>query len=149
MTAAQVLSYGGGVQSVAMCLLVAQGRLPRPDRIVIADTGREARSTWEYLDAHVQPLLREHDLTVEIAPHSLASHDLRGTSGSLLIPVWTRDGVPTPGFCSGEWKRDVVYRYLRNSGVKQSVHWIGYSLDERRRARPSSGNRHQVYPLLG
>lgn len=44
----QVLSYGGGVQTVAMVALVLQGRLPRPDMIVIADTSREKQSTWDY-----------------------------------------------------------------------------------------------------
>lgn len=65
----QVLGYGGGVQTVAMCLLVAKGVLPNPDRIVCADTSREVDSTWEYLDRYVQPyMLAECGLTVEIAP---------------------------------------------------------------------------------
>lgn len=146
MTTAQILSYGGGVQSVTMCLLVAQGRLPQPDRIVIADTGREAGTTWEYLDAHVQPLLAEHGLAVEILPHSLSSHDLYAKSGALLLPVWTDTGI-LPGYCSGEWKRDVVYRWLSRQGIHQSVHWIGYSLDERQRVREDK-KRPRAYPLL-
>ena len=49
-------SYGGGTQSVAIAVLVAQGRLPRPELLVIADTGREATETWEYHEKHVAPL---------------------------------------------------------------------------------------------
>src|SRR5205823_5953839 len=49
MSAATVLAYGGGTQTVGMCLLVGTGSLPRPDRIVMADTGREVRSTFAYL----------------------------------------------------------------------------------------------------
>ena len=33
-----ILSYGGGTQSIAICILIAQGRLPKPERIIIADT---------------------------------------------------------------------------------------------------------------
>ena len=36
-----VWSYGGGVQSVAMAIMVANGMLKRPECIVMADTGRE------------------------------------------------------------------------------------------------------------
>ncbi len=91
----QVLSYGGGKQSVAMCLLVAQGKLPRPDHIVIANTGREAQSTWDYLGTHVQPMLAEVGLKVEVAPHSLATVDLYGHNGDLLMPAFTtQSGKP-------------------------------------------------------
>lgn len=42
MERTQVFSYGGGVQTAAICALIIQGRLPRPDIIVISDTGKEA-----------------------------------------------------------------------------------------------------------
>jgi hypothetical protein len=41
-----ILSYGGGIQTIAMCVLVAQDRLERPDAIIVADTGREMPTTW-------------------------------------------------------------------------------------------------------
>jgi hypothetical protein len=49
-----VWSFGGGVQSWALAVLVAQGRLPRPDYTVIANTKREATETWEYLCANAE-----------------------------------------------------------------------------------------------
>lgn len=33
-----VWSYGGGVQSAAIAVLVLRGELPRPERVVMADT---------------------------------------------------------------------------------------------------------------
>jgi 3'-phosphoadenosine 5'-phosphosulfate sulfotransferase (PAPS reductase)/FAD synthetase len=104
---ATVLNYGGGRQTVAICLLIAKGILPKPDRIVMADTGRENPTTFEYLDKYVQPLLREHGMQVEIAPRSLAKVDLHSHKGDLLIPAFTKTGKLS-AFCSGEWKRDVV-----------------------------------------
>ena len=71
-----VWSYGGGTQTAAIAVLVLQGRLPRPDHIIMADTGREATATWDYLDTVVQPALEAEGMRVEVAPHSLASKDL-------------------------------------------------------------------------
>lgn len=137
------MSYGGGWQSVAMCVLVAEGKLPRPDLIGIADTGREVGSTWEYLHAVMTPYLARVGLVVEIVPHSLARVDLCDKSGLTLMPAYTRteDGMGLFGdmtykegrlaaFCSGEWKRDVMERWLRLKGAKKAEQWIGYSLDE-------------------
>lgn len=147
-TKAQVLAYGGGVQTVAMCVLVTSGRLPRPDRIVAADTGREARSTWAYLDEHTRPLLAPLGLDVEIAPHSLATVDMYAHNGDLLVPAFTATGK-LRGFCSGEWKRDVLPRHLRASGVRRATMWLGISLEERRRAtNPARGLWGVRYPLL-
>jgi hypothetical protein len=145
-----IWSYGGGVQSVTIACLVAAGRLPRPDRVVIADTGREAETTWAYLDAHVRPLLAP--LAVEIAPHSLSSVDLYSPKGTLLIPAFTSKEGKTgmlPGYCSVEWKRRVVRRWLRNEGVKKASLWLGISVDEVGRAKPSDVKwlTHE-YPLI-
>jgi 3'-phosphoadenosine 5'-phosphosulfate sulfotransferase (PAPS reductase)/FAD synthetase len=129
---ATVFSYGGGRQTVAMCVLIARGVLPKPDRIVIADTSRENPSTWEYLEQHVQPMLNEHGLTVEVASHELATVDLHGKNGDLLLPVFTQTGK-LQTYCSNEWKRRVVDRHLRKAGITGGIRWIGFAFDEKRR----------------
>lgn len=126
----QILSYGGGRQTVAICCLIADGILPKPDRIVMADPGREAATTWAYLASHVRPMLAEIGMTVEIAPRSLATVDIYSHTGTLLIPAFTATGKLS-GWCSGEWKRDVRNRYLVAQGVYAGDVWIGYALDER------------------
>lgn len=129
----QVINYGGGSQTVTLCILVAEGVVPRPDKIVMADTGREVKSTFSYLNDHVQPYLTKHGLPpVEIAPHSLATTDLHSHNGILLLPVFTATGKMR-AFCSGEWKTEVVRRYMRADGVKSATQWIGYAFDETRR----------------
>jgi hypothetical protein len=142
------LSYGGGWQSVAMCVLVKEGALPRPDLIGIADTSREIGSTWEYLYGVMQPYLDGIGLKIEVVPHTLARVDLYDAEGLTLMPAWTRTTEIVAGlfgdqeehadgrlgsFCSGEWKRDVMERWLRLKGVKTCEQWIGYSLDETKR----------------
>lgn len=143
-------SYGGGVQSVAIGVLVAEGALPVPDLAVIADTGRERRTTWEYLHDHMQPyLLNRVGLTVQTASHDLARKDLYDDSGLTLMPAYTAEGRKA-AFCSGEWKRDVIERWLRAQGVRECVSWIGYSIDEVRRV-PKRDHRpwcHLAFPLI-
>lgn len=131
-----VWSYGGGTQSAAVAVAVLRGLLPRPERIVMADTSREATATWDYLHNVVGPALDREGLTVEIAPHSLAAKDVYSTSGKPLMPMYSRatGGVGMmQNYCSGEWKRDVVRRYLRSVGYgpKNPIeNWLGMSTDE-------------------
>jgi hypothetical protein len=139
-------SYGGGTQSAAIAVLVLQGKLPRPDIIVMADTAREATETWEYLHNVVNPALKEIGLEVEIASHDLAKKDLWGgkEGDTLLMPVYTEGGEGRlPSYCSAEWKREPVNRYLRSMGYgpkKPIVQWFGMSVDELQRLNGSTKN---------
>lgn len=132
MTDVDVWSYGGGWQSVAMGVLIREGVIERPDLAVIADTGRERRSTWDYMRNVMQPYLDPIGLTIEVAPHTLAGRDLYGPDGLTLMPAWTTEGR-LASFCSGTWKRDVIERWLRLKGVKTCRSWIGFSIDEKQR----------------
>lgn len=129
---ATVLSYGGGRQTVAICLLIAKGVLPKPDRIVMADTSREKPTTFEYLEKYTRPFMREHGLEIEIAERRHAKVDMHSHKGDLILPVYTEHGKSN-AFCSGEWKRDVVERHLREQGITGGTSWIGFAFDERRR----------------
>jgi hypothetical protein len=137
MTADRILvwSYGGGVQSVAIAVLVASGKLPCPDLAAIADTSREGTATWQYLSKYVLPLLSGIGLQIEIAPHSLATVDLYAHNGDLLLPMYTASSK-FPTFCSSEWKEYVMMRWARQQGVKSCDVWLGFSHDEIRRAKP-------------
>jgi hypothetical protein len=156
------LSYGGGWQSVAMCVLVRQGKLPRPDLVGIADTGREVATTWEYAYGVMQPFLDPIGLKIEVVPHTLARVDLYAKDGTTLIPAYTKteNGMGMFGdmtfkegreaaFCSGEWKRDTMERWYRLKGVKECVQWIGYSLDEISRVKADHRDWcHNEFPLI-
>lgn len=147
-----IWSYGGGTQSVAIAVMVANGELTRPDRVVIADTGREAQETWDYTRDVVNPLLAEVDLEVEIASHDYATVDLYALNGDLLIPAFTGDSGALPGFCSNEWKKRVVSRWAKDQGYGKknpARMWLGISVDEVHRAKPSGIPwLHYHWPLL-
>lgn len=145
-----VWSYGGGVQTAAIAVLIGRGQVPTPDLTVMADTGREASETWEYLHHVMQPYLTHHGVTVEIVPHTVATVDLYGgeDGNSLLIPAYTQTGR-LEGFCSNEWKRRPVRRYLRQRGVTDCTMWLGFSTDELRRMHQSDvGWIHNEFPLI-
>jgi 3'-phosphoadenosine 5'-phosphosulfate sulfotransferase (PAPS reductase)/FAD synthetase len=146
-----VWSFGGGTQSIAIAVLIAQGKLPKPKHAIFADTGREASETMEYFEANVKPIFDKCGLTLEIAPHSLATVDLYDKHGLTLIPAFTADGASRT-FCSNEWKKSVLNRYLRSLGYgpKNPVRsWIGISKDEIGRAKESDTKWNEnYYPLL-
>lgn len=138
----QVLNYGGGVQSCAIAVLILQGRIPKPDFAVIADTGREKGSTWEYLHGVVEPAFRSIGIPIH-RPHKdqyAYRHDDLWSRETTLIPVFTTENGKVskmPGYCSNWWKKEVVQNYLkRKNGAKVSemCNWIGFLTDEHRRA---------------
>jgi 3'-phosphoadenosine 5'-phosphosulfate sulfotransferase (PAPS reductase)/FAD synthetase len=145
----EILSYGGGTQTIAMCVLVAQGKLPKPDYVIAADTGREMPTTWEYADEVARPLLASVGLDLHIAPHTLATVDLYSGNGDSVLPAYTETGK-LPTFCSNEWKARVVHRYARQvlgTGT-DLVNWIGFSMDEVNRIKGTDGRRFPLIELM-
>ena len=128
----QVWMYGGGVQSCAIAALIVQGKLPKPDVAVIADTGREKQSTWDYLRDVIQPAL---GFEIEIIKkEDFKSPDI-WKAENLLLPVYSNQSGQVsklPTFCSGEWKLMVCNRFLSGKGIppRNRTQWYGFSLDE-------------------
>jgi hypothetical protein len=163
-TKCQVFSSGGGTQSCCIAALIVQGKLPKPDICVIADTGYENCRTWEYLDAVVIPAL--HGVGVEVC--RISAHDWKtpwaginefSRDGTLLIGAFTcQSGCPGKlhGYCSRAWKIEPVTRWLsQKRGLTRStvVKWIGFSRDEVKRIhRMAKGDEYQNglirFPLL-
>jgi hypothetical protein len=149
----QVWSCGGGTQSAAIAALIIQGRLPKPDYAAMVDTGREKSSTWRFVDGVLRPRLAEVGCDLVIVPKSkYATVDLYSGNGDLLLPVYTTQNGEVskmPGYCSNEWKRRPLQRWLRALGVEQCDVWIGFSTDELRRVRrPTEGWFQERYPLV-
>jgi hypothetical protein len=159
----QVFSHGGGTQGSAICAMIASGRLPAPDVAVIADTGRESSPVWRYFDRYTKPALSAAGVSViERLPHSFDGTgwntvDIYGGKDrdTILMPMYTssagarREGM-LPKYCSNEWKRRPVERFLRSIGITEADVWIGFSVDEattRARFNPEAKFR-DVYPLI-
>lgn len=168
-----VWSFGGGTQSAAIAALIILGRLPKPDYAVMVDTEREKPATWMYLKYVVRPNLEAVGVDIVVVPKSrYATVDVWGgkTGRTMLLPVFTtqkggsvshddegnvvavRHGAigKLTNWCSGEWKREVMFRYLRREiGLTKWESWLGISTDEmaRMRLRDKRGNPHW-FPLI-
>ncbi len=148
-----VWSYGGGKQSAAIAALIIRGELPRPDYIVMSDTERERSSTFRYLDAVITPALAAIGLAVEVVKKSeYATVDLYSKNGSLLIPAFTTQSgtvAKLPTYCSNEWKRRVILRWMTAQGLRPAEMWLGISTDEADRMKDSdTGWLTHRYPLI-
>lgn len=152
MSKAEILSYGGGVQSVATVLLIADGVLPKPDMVVFADTGREVSTTLEYAERYTFPLLQRLGVPVHVVKASQFGQDMLWWGDSILIPAFERTGTGTRqlrNLCSYKWKRRTIQHFLRSRGVRSCRVWLCISVDEWTRAKDSREQWYQHwYPLL-
>ena len=137
-----IVTYGGSIQSTTIAALIVTGHLPRPERLVMADTGRERTIVWRYLDEVTNPRLATIGLQIERIPDVYRRWDIAKGDvppGDILMPVYTEAGK-LPTFCSNEWKKLPVRRYLREQGYGPDLPvrlWYGMSLDEVGRMRTS------------
>lgn len=153
MNRVQVWSNGGGVQSSAIAVLIAEGKLPAPDLAVIADTEREGSATWDYLRDHIGPMLADVGVKVWRVRKSEYTADDLYVNDNLLIPAFsTINGVDgkQPGFCSDKWKKTVVQRFCRDlfPDARGFDMWMGISTDELGRVKVVDGKWRKKYPLI-
>lgn len=145
---AQVWNCGGGTQSCAIAALIVQGRLPKPDFSVIADTTHESGGTWNYMDRILIPELKKVGVDLirisrddfHYKREKLWQRQKDGTLDPNIPAYSTRFQNNPPNKisagCSSEWKGETVdIWFSRIHGITRSqrVHWIGFSRDEQRR----------------
>lgn len=156
----QLWSSGGGTQSTAIAVLIAQGKLPKPDIAVMSDTGREHTPVFEYLERYVKPMLESVGVEVHVVQKSdFIDFDLcSGKDGdTVLPPFFSRWGkseheelARQPSYCSDKWKTTVVRRFVNSKfpkGTKFET-WMGMSTDELRRVKPTIDKWQKRYPLV-
>lgn len=157
-----VISYGGGVQSTAMLVLAAQGRISI-DAALLANVGDDSEhpGTLSYVREIAIPWAREHDVTVHMldrvkrdgSTETLWQRLMRDNSRSLPIPVRMSNGAPGTRSCTADFKIKVVGRWLRENGASKddpATVNIGISVDEIQRANARRVEPHEriAYPLL-
>lgn len=164
-TKAQIWSCGGGRQSCAIAVLIAEGKYPKPDISVIANTGRERFTTFPYLRQYVIPTLASVGVDLQIVDASEWSYygtDYVDGTGGLMLPVYSFDDKGNPvkfgADCSGNWKRDAINRWLSKvHGITRSKYfkWIGFSRSPRELLRAHNmsqskkeGNGKTRFPLI-
>lgn len=146
-----VISLGAGVQSSTMALMAAHGEIiPIPDAAIFADTKSEPASVYRWLDwLETQlpfPVYRvtAGDLGVVAATVRTSKNGNKYTQAN--PPAWAvnSSGKPSPIMrqCTQQFKIEVIQREIRRLFGKGEVQqWIGISLDEAHRMKPSRNAR--------
>ncbi|MGW1814234.1 phosphoadenosine phosphosulfate reductase [Streptomyces sp. NPDC002125] len=157
------ISYGGGVQSTALLVLAAQGRIDFRT-FLMANVGDDSEhpATLRYLDEYARPYAAEHGIELvlldRVMVRSGETRTLHGQltkegSRSLAIPVRMSNGAPGTRSCTADFKIKVIGRELKRRGATKdnpATIGIGISLDEIHRANNRRCEPHEeiVYPLL-
>lgn len=143
----QVLSFGAGTQSTAMLILCAEGRLPKPDLVIFADTGSETEATYNHVSNWAIPFCKQHQIEFKI---------VRSHHGALHEHYLKQRNIPMIGIakCTVDFKVRPIRRHLRtivgNGKGKVLVEcWLGITNDEatRRQAGDVKWVRN-VFPFL-
>lgn len=157
------ISYGGGVQSTALLVLAAQGRIPFRT-FLFCNVGEDSEhpATLEYVEQVAKPyaaaqgiaLQELHRVRRDGTPETLWGHLMRDGSRSLPIPVRMSNGAPGNRSCTADFKIRVVSRWLKAHGATAehpATVGIGISLDEIQRANTRVKDEWErvVYPLVG
>jgi len=161
------ISYGGGVQSTAMLVLAAQGRLGYDiDAALFANVGEKAEhpATLEYIRDIATPWAAERGITVHEIKRTtkdgqvrdLYEHLIAGTAAgkqSDIIPLRGESGAPMSRGCTRDYKVMVVARWLKANGASKNspaTVCIGISTDEITRVSNKRQGNYEVpvYPLI-
>jgi hypothetical protein len=154
----RVLSLGAGVQSSAMLLMALEGRFgDKPDIAIFADTQWEPADTYRWLDELTEivapfPIIRVTKGDMRAAA-TTGLQTRKGTKRFIALPFHVRkpDGKHSiaPRHCTEDYKLRAMRSYLWKEGIRRIESWIGISLDEADRMKPSRlksvKNR---YPLI-
>ncbi len=143
----EVLSYGGGVQSTAMLILIRDGILPKPDIVIFSDTGSEMRETID--NVHEFGKTFSKDLGIPFAV-------VTSPRGRLHEDYHAKAAIPVIGnrSCTGNFKIAPQRRFMRKivgnkAGVVLVNSWLGITTDEEHRRTVSDVKwTHMRYPML-
>lgn len=149
-----ILSFGGGVQSTAILMMMVDGSLPKVDAAIFADPGEESDATYAHIDwcearfAEMGIPFYRRSAGGRLGDHLKVGRN--STGGQFAsVPFYTVSPSGDKGLirrqCTKEYKTQIVERAVRRDvlGLKprQRVpvnvtirQWIGISYDEQARA---------------
>lgn len=153
------LSLGAGVQSSALALMLANGKLgPIPEVAVFADTQAEPDAVYDWL-RWLERMLPFPVVRVTVGDLAAASTAVRTSKTGTkylkpMIPAYIVQPDGTRGIsqrhCTLDYKITPVLRELRRRAAGRDVtQYIGISFDELHRMKPAQQPwLHNAYPLV-
>jgi hypothetical protein len=143
-----VIPFGGGVNSVAMCILLVQQSAPI-DHIVFSNTGGfsnkgEKAETYRYIRLFSKWLVKKG-----YPPVKTVFYNSEGLYDELI----RRKSFPAIAFgfksCSEKWKIRPYNKYLKSIGVHSYTKYVGYDAGEAHRVKDYDSDGVLVrYPLV-
>jgi PP-loop superfamily ATP-utilizing enzyme len=159
----RLISYGGGVQSTALLVLAAQGKIDF-QYAVFANVGEDSEhpSSLEYVENIAKPYAAANGIElVEVRrtdrygneTETLRERLVNTEHRALGIPVRMSNGAPASRTCTSEYKIKVVAKWAKKMGATKAdpaIVAIGISTDEMQRANNRQPIPYEVieYPLL-
>lgn len=157
----RTLSYGGGVQSSAMLVLAAQGKIDYTVAL-FANVGDDSENpaTLAYMEQYAKPYAADHGIelhelrrTWRDGRQTTILAELESDHANVPIPTYMASGAPGNRQCTDRWKRQVIARWHKQHGAtpdKPAVCGLGISWDEMQRMREDSNIAWQTleYPLI-
>jgi hypothetical protein len=130
----RTISYGGGVQSTAMCVLATQGKLDDImggpiDAAVFANVGDDSEhpDTIEYVNNIMMPWAKANGLNiVEVQktrygkPTTLLETIINQET-SIPIPIKLFNGAPGARSCTSEFKIRTINKWIKSQGISAKM----------------------------
>lgn len=158
----RVISYGGGVQSTALVVMAAQGRIDF-DTALFANVGDDSEhpATLRYVREVATPWAAERGVTIHELHRRLGNGRVetlfqrvtRDDHRGITIPLRGENGAPMARDCTADHKVRVIGKWLGQNGAGRedpATVAVGISTDELERAGRGKDApwERRVYPLL-
>lgn len=157
----RVVSYGGGVQSTALLVLAAQGKIDFKTFLFcnVGDDSEEA-ATLRYVHEVAMPFAVAHGIDLQELHRIKRDGTIETVKGrimkeggrSTVIPIRLQSGMPAIRACTNDFKIRLVLKWLKQHGANKhnpAVVGLGISIDEFRRMRTSNIPEETLeYPLI-
>lgn len=134
-----VLSYGGGVNSVALMILLLREKMPL-DEVIFADTGGEIPETYAYIN-----VTREY-----LRPHGVPFTVVAKNGSNLYETAWRRRVLPSAiwRWSTRDYKVNPIHRHYRALGGHVNQ-YLAIAWDEVDRMKDSRVDYvTNLYPLI-
>lgn len=136
-----ILSFGAGVNTVALMIMLIQDKAPL-DGVVFADTGGETPDTYKSVEL-ARTYLAEHQVPFTVVQARQRDTDLYGTA-------LRRRVIPSVQWrwCTRDFKVNPIHQYYRGLGSHVNQ-YVGIAFDEIHRMRDSRETYvTNLYPLV-
>lgn len=141
--ALRLLSLGAGVQSTTLLLLAAEGRLPKLDGAIFADTGWEPAAVYNHLDRLEREVAKPAGIPIYRVSTGRIQDDVLDPDKQRSLPAHTRD--PETGEL-GMLNRRCTQTYKLTPIMRQTRLLLGAATSDPKPCRYCDGTGSRIAP---